>query len=97
VQHLAVRAVGGGGAIGMEDEFPAVPVDADVVVKLTQQNARGGGGFPAVCFVPQVMHVAPGGRPAAPRPGAALVAEQDGPADVGGDVVGVALVGILHL
>jgi hypothetical protein len=88
-QHLPVGSVGGGGAVGMQHEAPAVAVDADVVVELAQQHAVGDGGFPAVGLVGQVVHVAPGGGPPAAGPGAAAVAELDGAADAGRDRVGI--------
>jgi hypothetical protein len=62
------------------------------VVELAQQHAVGDGGFAAVFLVLQVVHVAPGGGPPAPRPGAAAVPEEDGAADAGRDRVGIALV-----
>ena len=65
-------------------------VDAHVVVELAQQHAVADGSLPAVGLVLQVVHVAPGGGPPAPRPGAAAVAELDGAADAGRDGVGVA-------
>src|SRR5580704_10334769 len=74
----------------MKHEAPAAAVDADVVVELAQQHALAHGGFAAVFLVLQVVHVAPGGGPAAAGPGAAAVAELDGAADAGRDGVGVA-------
>src|SRR5580704_8925136 len=90
VQDLPVGSVGGGGAVGVQDEPPAAAVDADVVVELAQQHALGDGGGAAVFLVLQVVHVAPGGGPPAAGPGAAAVAEEDGAADAGRDGVGVA-------
>src|SRR5580700_8679648 len=90
VQDLAVGSVGGGGAVGVQDEAPAAAVDADVVVELAQQHALAHGGFAAVFLVLQVVHVAPGGGSPAPWPGAAAVAQLDGAADAGRDGVGVA-------
>jgi hypothetical protein len=72
VQDLPVGPVGGGGAVGVQDEPPAAAVDADVVVELAQQHALTHGGLPAVFLVLQVVHVAPGGGSPAPGPGAAL-------------------------
>src|SRR3984885_10210906 len=90
VQDLPFGSVGRGGAVGVQDEPPAAAVDADVVVELAQQHALTHGGFAAVFLVLQVVHVAPGGGPPAPGPGAAAVAEEDGAADAGRDGVGVA-------
>src|SRR5580700_1728009 len=90
VQDLAVGSVGGGGAVGVQDEAPAAAVDADVVVELAQQHALAHGGFAAVFLVLQVVHVAPGGGSPAPWPGAAAVPQLDGAADAGRDGVGVA-------
>src|SRR5580693_1577730 len=90
VKDLALRAVGGGGAVGVEHEPPAAAVDADVVVELAEQHAVGDGGCAAVFLVLQVVDVAPGGGSAAAGPGAAAVAEEDGAADAGRDGVGVA-------
>ena len=97
MQLLPSGPVGGGGAVGVQDESPAPAVDAYVVVELAQQHAVGGAGLAAVFLVPQVVHVAPGGGPPAARPGAAAVAEEDGAADAGRDGVGVALVIVLYL
>jgi len=90
MEDLPVRAIGRGSAIGVEDYSPAPAVDADIVVELAEQNARVDAGLSAVLLVPQVVHVAVHGGSAAPRPGAAPVAEQDGAADVGRDALGVA-------
>src|SRR5215472_16743375 len=90
MEDLPAGAVCRGGAVGVEDQLPAPAVDAHVVVELAQQHAVAGAGLAAVFLVPDVVHVAPGGGPAAARPGAALVAEQDGAADAGRDGVGVA-------
>jgi hypothetical protein len=38
VQDLAFGSVGGGGAVGVQDEAPAAAVDADVVVELAQRR-----------------------------------------------------------
>ena len=80
-EDLAVGSAGLGGAVGVQDELPAPPVDADVVVELAQQHAAAGAGGAAALLVPEVVHVAPGGGPAAARPGAPAVAEQHGAAD----------------
>src|SRR5689334_12239661 len=89
-EDLAVGAAGFGGAVGVQDDLPAPAVDADVVVELAQQDTRIDAGLAAVFLVGDVVHVAPGGGPAAARPGAAPVAEQHGAADVRGDALGVA-------
>ena len=75
VQDLfAVGTSGFGGAVGVEGQLPAAPVDADVVVELAQQDQVVDGGLAAVLFVPQVVDVAVDRGPAAFRPGALLVA-----------------------
>ena len=49
VQHLSVRSVSGGGAVGMKHEAPAQAVDAHVVVELVAlawiRRRFFGGGF----------------------------------------------------
>src|SRR5215831_11456969 len=90
VEDLPAGAVCRGGAVGVEDQLPAPAVDAHVVVELAQQHAVADAGLAAVLLVPQVVHVAIDGGPAAARPGAAPVAQQHRAADVGGDAVGVA-------
>src|SRR5580693_3105541 len=89
VQDLPVGSVGGGGAVGVQDEPPAAAVDADVVVELAQQHALAHGGLAAVFLVLQVVHVAPGGGPSAPRPGAAPIPQLDRAADAGRDRIGI--------
>jgi hypothetical protein len=84
---FAVGAAGFGGAIGVEGKVPAVSVDADIVVILTEQDEVVEGGLPPVLLVAQVMDVAVGGGAAASGPGAVLVPEGDGAADVPGDGV----------
>ena len=75
----------------MEDDLPAPPVNGCFVVELAEQPAVGDAGGAAVLLVAQVVHVGGGGRPvAAARPGAVLVAQDDGAADVRRDRVGVA-------
>ena len=96
--RLSVGAGGAGGSVGQEFDFPAQPVDTDVMVELAQKDAVGTAGLPAVSLVLHVVHIALGGAAvAAAGPGAALVAGDDGLADVVGDGVGVALVRILYL
>src|SRR5215475_5277145 len=90
MEDLPLGAVCGGGAVGVQGQLPAPSVDADVVVELAQQHAVLDAGVAAVLLVPQVVHVAIDGGPAAARPGAAPVAQQHRAADVGGDAVGVA-------
>ena len=55
MEHLPVGAVCRGGAVGVQDEPPALPVDADVVVELAQQDAVAGAGLAAVFLVPQMV------------------------------------------
>jgi hypothetical protein len=81
-QDLAAGSAGLGGAVGVQDDLPVPAVDAHVVVELAQQDAVGGAGLAAVFLVPDVVHVAPGGGPAAARPGAAPVPQQHGAPDV---------------
>ncbi len=91
VQDVAsVGAVCFGGAVGVQDDLPAPPVDADVVVELAHENTIADTGVAAVFLMVDVVDVAPGGGPPAAGPGAPLVAQQDRAADVGGDVLGVA-------
>src|SRR5215831_12346521 len=77
-QDLAAGSAGLGGAVGVQDDLPAPAVDAHVVVELAQKHAILGRRLAAVFLVPDVVHVAPGGGPAAARPGAPAVAEQHG-------------------
>ena len=95
---FAVGAGGAGGSVGQEFDFPAQPVDADVMVILTQKHAVSDAGLAAVPFVLDVVNIALGGAAvAAAGPGAAFVAGDDGLADGVGDGVGVALDCILYL
>ena len=81
---LAVGAGGAGGSVGQEFDFPAEAVDADVMVILAQHHAVPDAGLAAVFFVPHVVDVAGcGAAVAAAGPGAALVAGDDGPAEIG--------------
>jgi hypothetical protein len=38
-EDLSIGAAGFGAAVGVQDDLPAVPVDAYVVVELAQENA----------------------------------------------------------
>src|ERR1700752_4377565 len=88
VRDLAAGAVHRGGAVRVEDDLPAQPVDTDVMVELAQKYTISDGGFAAVLLMADVVHVAVARGAAAPGPGAALVAEQDRPANVAGDAGG---------
>src|SRR5580693_9276282 len=63
VEHLgAVGVPGGSGAVGVQDQGPAPPVDHDLVVEETQQDAACDTGGAAVRLVPDVVDLAgPGG------------------------------------
>jgi hypothetical protein len=62
VQGFAVVVVpGGGGAVGVDHQGPAVPVDDDLVVEVAQQDAVLQGCFPAVGLVGGVVDLAGGG------------------------------------
>jgi len=88
VCDLAVRPVHRGGSVRVQDDLPAQPMNTDIMVELAQKYAIRDRGFPAVLLVPDMVHVTIDGRAAASGPGAALVAEQDRPADVTGDAGG---------
>jgi len=91
LDDLSVGSGGAGGSVGQEFDFPFPPVDADVVVVLAEQDGCFDAGGAAVFLVLDVVDVADGGGAvAAGRPGAVLVAADDGAADGVGDVVGVA-------
>ena len=81
----------------MQDQLPAAPVDAHVMVELAYQDAVLHRSLAAVSLVPQVVHVAADRRAAASGPGALLVAEYYCAADVGRDGVAVALLCVLYL
>src|SRR6202041_4147698 len=86
----AVGVPGGGGAVGVQDQGPAPPVDHDLVVEKTQQDALPGAGVAAVGFVLDVVHLARGGGlGAAAGPAAVLVPEHHRVADPGRDRAGV--------
>ena len=79
----------GGGAVGVQDQGPAPPVDDDLMVEETQQDAVFGAGLAAVGLVPDVVDLAcGGGLVAAAGPPAVLVAQDDGVADPGRDGLG---------
>ena len=69
MQGFAVVAVpGGGGAVGVDHQGPAVPVDDDLVVEVAQQDAVLQARLPPVGLMCRVMHLArPGGLGAAAR------------------------------
>ena len=59
VEHLGFVGVpGGGGAVGVQDEGPAPPVDHDLVVEEAEQQAVFGAGLAAVGLVPDVVDFA---------------------------------------
>src|SRR5580700_8805238 len=92
VEHLgAVGVPGGSGAVGVQDQGPAPPVDHDLVVEETQQDAACDAGGAAVGLVLDVVDLAgPGGLAAAAGPLAVLVPQDDRVADRGRDGLGVA-------
>ena len=74
MQDGAVGADGGGGAVGVEDEFPPPAVDGYEVMKRAREAAvlqRGRAAFGPGC---QVMDVAGGGAAVAAGEAAVLVA-----------------------
>jgi len=84
---LPLGAMGGGGAVGMQNQLPAPAVNTDIVVELAAQDTPADGGIAAVFLVMQVVSVAVGGGAIAARLRAFPVAEQDGLADVPRDAV----------
>src|SRR3984957_1471063 len=85
----AVGVPGGGGAVGIQDQGPAPPVDHDLVVVAAEQDAVLEAGVAAVGFVRDVVHLARGsGLVAAAGPPAALIAQDDRVADAGRDGAG---------
>src|SRR5258706_12515641 len=73
-----------GGAVGVQDQGPAPPVDHDLVVEETQQDAVLGAGLAAVLLVLGVVHLAgAGGLVAAAGPLAVPVPPQHRVADPG--------------
>ena len=94
---LAVGPVDRDAAVGVQDDPPAPPVNADVMMKLTQGYAGFDAGLAAIASMFYMVHVAPGGGASAAGPGALIaVAPQDRAADRRRDAVGVALVRFLH-
>src|SRR5579859_1800987 len=86
----AVGAAGGGGAVGVQGDFPAPLVDRDPMVEEAVQRAAVHAGLPAVGQVGDVVHFARRrGLVAAAGPAAVLVAQDDRAADRGGDAGGV--------
>src|SRR6185437_6549764 len=82
---------GFGGAVVVQDEGPAEPVDAYVMVEGAEQQEVFEPGLAAAGAEDQMVHVASGGGlVTASRPGAVLIAEDDGAAQVGRDVLGLA-------
>ena len=51
VQDLPFRAVGGSGAVGVQDEPPVPAMNANVVMELAKQYTISNGGFAAVRLV----------------------------------------------
>jgi hypothetical protein len=81
----AVRTSSLSGAVGVKHKLPAATVNADVVVERADEYAVRYRCLAAVGFVAQVVHVAVDRWPAAVRPGAFPVTQQDGTPDVGRD------------
>src|SRR2546429_7524698 len=80
----AAGVPGGGGAIRVQDQGPAQPVDHDLVVVRAQEQALADAGRAAVGLVLHVVYLAGrGGLAAAARPAAAAGAGGDGVADAG--------------
>src|SRR5260370_14221894 len=59
-QDLALGAAGFGGAVGVQGQGPAQPVDAHLVVVVTQQDQVGQPGLAAAGAVDDVVHLAAG-------------------------------------
>src|SRR5690348_6384405 len=90
VENLGpVLAPGGGAAVGVQDDGPAVAVDLHLVVMRAEQGAVADGGLAAVGLMGQVVDLAAGGGlvAAAGEP-AVLVPFDHRPADRGRDVGG---------
>src|SRR5689334_9973063 len=88
VENLGpVLVPGGGGAVGVQHDGPAVAVDLHLVVEPAEQRAVPDGGLAAVGLMGQVVDLAPGGGlvAAAGEP-AVLVPLDHRPADRGRDV-----------
>src|SRR5580658_7134210 len=92
VEHFGLVPVPrAGGAVGVQDQRPALPVDHDLVVVAAKQNTISEIGLAAVGLVPDVVHLAGRRGLVAPAgPPAVLVPEPDRAADPGRDVLGVA-------
>jgi len=92
VQDLGAAGVPrGGGAVRVQHEGPAPPVDDDLMVEETEQDAVLDAGRAAVGLVLDVVDLAGGGGLGAPAgPPAVLIAQGDGVPDGGRDGVGVA-------
>jgi hypothetical protein len=54
---FAVGAAGFHRPVGVEDDFPAPPVDARFMMKFAEKTAIIDRGFASVALVPNVMHV----------------------------------------
>src|SRR5215469_12536158 len=86
-QDLAV----GGGGVGVGNDLPAEPVDADLMMIFAQEFDISHAGRAALGAGDQVVALAGGRGPGAPAgPGAVPVAEDDRAADVRRDVPGAA-------
>src|SRR5262249_12901080 len=88
VEGAAVVAGHGGGAVGVERDGPAPPVDHDQVVERAHQQAVGEAGGAALAAGDDVVHVAGGRGLVAAGGGAVPVPGDDGAAQVRGDEVG---------
>src|SRR3954453_16237555 len=91
VEHLGLVLVpGGGGAVGVDQEGPAEPVDHHLMVVVAQQDAAGEAGRAAVSLVGAVVDLAGGGGlVAVSGPFAVPAAEPDRVADPGRDRLAV--------
>jgi Beta-lactamase len=87
----AVGAAGGGGAVGIERDGPALLVDGHVVMVKAIKCAAVHAGLPAVGQVDDMVHLTGrGGLVTAAGPAAVLIAQDDRAADRGGDIGGAA-------
>ena len=88
MQDLRLVRVPGGGAVGVEHDGPAHSVDHDLMVVPAEQNAVFHAGLAAVGLVRDMMHLGRRrGLVATPSPPAVLIAQDDGAADRGRDVL----------
>ena len=88
VVDLALGAAGFGAAVGVQDEGPAEPVDAHLVVVGAQQDQVFEPGGAAVRAVDDVVHLAAGRRlVAAARPYAVPVPQDDRAAQVAREIL----------